>query len=746
MSFSFGASRSLDWFMVTWLPSLLFGATCLAIEFETEIAPIIVRRCVECHNGRSAKGDLDLTTRDGWLSGGSSGPAVVEGNVADSYLLHRLAEGEMPPPVGGVVRRLPPNEIAQIRDWVTEGLSWPAGRRLDLYEHSTEDRGGRDWWSLQPVVRPSVPRVADSKLHEIDAFIVDKLVEQGMRPAACATPRELIRRLYYGLTGLPPSADDLALHLATWDDETSYPRLVDQLLQSPRFGERWARYWLDVVRFAETCGYERDQLKPKIWMYRDWVINALNQDMPFDQFVTWQLAGDEIEQRSEASLVATGMIRAGTWNDEPNDPADYVYERLADMVHTTSSAFLGLTVQCARCHDHKFDPIPQEDYYRWASIFWSGYIGQANLGGPSADELKSDVFGWTDRGPDAEPLHLLINGDRHHPGRVVAPGTLSAVLPSNMSIDPPRPGVSTTQRRLQMARWITDPENPLTPRVQVNRIWQNLFGVGLVGTPNNFGFKGAPPTHPQLLDWLAAEYVDNGWSTKYLIRKIVLSDTYRQSSNHVLYDDNTNRDAGNRLWWRFLRRRLDAETVRDSLLAVSGDLNLRMGGESFFPKMSAEALEGLSKKGDAWEESAQADRRRRSIYMMTKRSRILPFMTTFDFCDTTLSCGRRDTTTVPTQALAMLNNQFVHDRSQSLALRIAQSVDGLDQQIIEAFRHVLARDPSDVELDEGRRHVAQQVSAQKTVVATERDTAPSVRGLGSLCHVLMNSNEFFYVD
>lgn len=695
------------------------GALADEPDFERDIAPIIAKRCLECHDADKASGGLNLTNHEGILLGGESGAALVPGKPQESYLIERVAAGEMPPESRGVAQPIPGEEIALLEAWIAAGANWPADRTLNIYERTTDVRGGRDWWSLQPVVRPEVPRVSDQArvANPIDAFIVARLEQKNIEPAPPADRRTLVRRAYFDLLGLPPSPEQ-ATAFVNDDADYAYERLVDELLASPQYGERWARYWLDLVRFAETCGYERDQLKPSIWRYRDWVINALNSDMPYDKFVTDQLAGDEIPSPDEQSVIATGMLRAGTWNDEPNDPADYVYTRLEDMVHTTTSAFLGLTVKCARCHDHKFDPIRQVDYYRTASFFWAGYIGQENLGGPSTEELGFDVHGWTDKGPAADPIRLLIKGERNKPGEIVEPASLSSIPSLEREFSPPPQGSPTSHRRLQFARWITDPQHPLTARVMVNRLWLHHLGAGIVRTPNNFGFKGHLPTHPQLLDWLAAEFVDGGWKIKRMHKLIMMSATYRQASAHPDHDALAERDFLNRFWWRANRRRLDAEALRDAMLAVSGELNPQMGGPSFFPRMSREALEGLSRKESAWGNSTAADRSRRSVYMMTKRSRLLPLMTTFDFCDTTMPCGQRDSTIVATQALALLNNHFVHGQSEALAGRLIEDAgDDPARRIERAWQLALGRSPDADEVTVAEAHLASQLARFRAVLA-----------------------------
>ena len=723
--------RQLLFVFATWAVSASANTVSVP-DFNRDIAPLIAKRCLECHNKRDLKGDINLTTEVGFTKGTENGRLALE----------LVTKGEMPPKVKGQQQKLPDAEIALLKRWVNAGVAWPSGRVLDPYESTTDVRGGRDWWSLQPVVRPAVPRLAK---HPVDAFIAAKLAKESIVSAVRADRRTLVRRAYFDLTGLPPTPEQVEQFIRDPAPD-AWSRLIDRLLASPRHGEHWARYWLDLVRFAETDGYERDKLKPNIWRYRDWVINAFNSDMPYTQFVAEQLAGDEVPNRTEQSVVATGMIRAGTWNDEPNDPNDYLYTRLEDMVHTTTSAFLGLTVKCARCHEHKFDPIPQNDYYRIASFFWAGHMGQANQGGPTTKALGYEAYGWTDKSSNSPPIRLLLNGERHKPGPEIAPGFLSAVNALDKPLAPPPPGSKTTQRRLQFARWITNEQNPLTARVMVNRLWLQHFGQGLVRSPNNFGFKGELPTHPGLLDWLASEFmrptVDAGpaWTLKRIHKLIMTSSTYRQRSVHPHETQYSQRDFLNRNLWKFNRRRISSESLRDAMLAVGGRLNMRMGGPSFYPGMSAEALEGLSRKAGDWKSSPADERSRRSIYMMTKRSRLLPLMTTFDFSDTTASCGQRDVTTVAPQALALLNNQFTHAQSEALAKRLAGHAAGTVEQVKLAWQLAFGRNPSDGELGQAENHLHEQRQH------FDGRNNPGHLALASLCHVLLNCNEFIYVD
>ena len=840
---------------------LCAGAADAPDRFSRDVAPILVKRCLECHHGREASGKLVLIDKASLAAGGESGPVVVPRNPDQSVLWTRVSAGEMPPPQRGHSQKLPAAEIATLRDWIAAGADWPDGRKLDLFEATTEVRAGRDWWSLQPIKRPSVPSPVPSppssgerarvrgpsgdnaqtnsndstlpltqgvkgkedkekpphpnplprkaggegtgeaqRLHAqpsnidhqpirspIDAFIQARLRAADMQPAPSADRATLIKRLSFDLLGLPPTYEEVEDFIRDSAPD-AYERLVDRLLSSPHFGERAGRHWLDLVRYADTCGYERDQELPQAWKYRDWVVRAINEDMPFDQFILEQLAGDELPERSESSVIATGFLRLGTWNDEPNDPNEYKYERLEDMVHVTSTAFLGLTVKCARCHDHKFDPIPQTDYYRLAAAFWPGAVdprGRELLGGPSKEELGFDVLGWTDiRQPP--PLHLLRKGEPKQPLGVVEPGHLSLIPAMDRPLEPAPLGAKTTHRRRQLAEWIASPDNPLTPRVLANRLWMTHFGAGLVRSADNFGFTGDKPSHPELLDWLAGEMrsgrqadrqmgrqgdnesgrtkTDPGTSSpllrfslspppslKRLHRLLVTSATYRQSSLHPKPDECAARDAGNHLWWHAERRRLDAEPLRDRLLFVGNDLDTRMTGPGFKPTIQAEALEGLSRKEGAWKPSPLPEQRRRAVYMFSQRSLLPPLMTTFDFVDTTLPCVQRPVSTVAPQALALLNNAFAHERSASLASTVVLSLrrqdvpsaerrdysTDIDQQIRTAWRLALVRDPSSAELLAAREHIREQQQRWPS--------APS-RPLASLCHVLLNTNEFAYVD
>ncbi len=704
-----------------------------APDFDRDVASILASRCLDCHSGDGAKGDLDLSRKANVVG---DKLAAVPGKLDASTLWKKVVADEMPPK-----KPLNKDEKAILKAWIEGGAKWGTDP-IDPFATSNSRRAGRDWWSLQPVKRIAPPEV-DGVSHPIDRFVLAKLADNKLSPAPPADKRTLIRRVYFDLLGLPPSYDEVEA-FAKDDAADAYEKVIDSLLASKHYGERWGRHWLDVARYAETCGYERDQVKPHVWKYRDWVIAAFNADMPFERFVTEQLAGDEMPNATEQSVIATGFIRLGTWNDEPNDPNEYQYDRLEDMVGATSTAFLGLTVRCARCHDHKFDPIRQTDYYRMAGAFWAGHIPSGpreHLGGPDEKALgRKDVFGWTDRGREVPPIKLLKKGDPNRPGAVVEPGHLSAMPDLDKPFAPPPKDAKTTTRRLQLATWIADPKNPLAARVWVNRVWQHHFGFGLVRTPDNFGFTGDKPTHPELLDWLAAEFIANGGRTKPLHRLLLMSATYRQSSVHPQQEEYAKADAGNRLWWRAERRRLEAEALRDSLLAAGGNLKLdKIGGPSFSPDIPADALEGLSTKSAAWKASPPEEQGRRAVYVFAKRGLLPPLLTTFDLPDTTLPSCRRDVTTVPTQSLAMLNNPFVHTQSAAMAKRIGTKGTP-EEQATQTWRLALGRDPRENEVKAAVGHLEKQAKE----FANRPDAA--LDALASLCHVLLNTNEFLYVD
>lgn len=698
--------------------SLLGQTDNSADHFENKVVPLLISRCLECHNSSEQSGGLSLERRTSLDVGGDGGPIFEAKDWSSSAVWTRVSSGEMPPPRQGISQELTEDEKQILQHWLRTGAHWPQERKLDLFERTTKTRAGRDWWSLQPIQTVAIPTLNSNTskpaANYIDAFIFEKLDQQKWVPAPRAEKELLLRRLHWDLTGLSPTADEIADFVADSSPD-AYERRVDKLLASPQFGVRWGRYWLDLVRYADTSGYERDQEKLFAWKYRDWVVNAWNEDFPYDQFVRWQLAGDEVPSESQRpdrdEIVATGFLRLGTWNDEPNDPADYVYERLEDMVHATSSAFLGLTVKCARCHDHKFDPISQADYYRIGNVFWSGPIANRNsnwLGGPSPTELPGEVLGWTDIAKSPSPLHRLKKGEKDHPLEVVSPSTPSFVPTLFQSFATPSQPATTSQRRSQLADWILHPKHPLASRVIVNRLWQYHFGNAIVRSSNNWGFTGELPTHPELLDYLARRLQQSDWSLKRMHRDMLLSAAYQQASIHPNQAEYAQVDASNRLIWRSNLRRTDAESLRDRLLQSAELLDLRLSGPGFRPPLPRDVLDGLSMKSRAWIPSPDSEQSRRSLFFFAQRSLAVPMMNTFDACDTAQPCAQRDTTTVAPQALALMNNAMIVQPCEALAGRLLTHTQSDEEQIIHLWRLILRRQPSHQEVAQAQRFLQLQ--------------------------------------
>ncbi len=714
--------------------------------FELRVRPLLQRRCVSCHGPAVQQSGLRLDRAEGLKQGGRRGAPIRVGDPEGSLLLRVVSGREaglrMPPDAP-----LPAAEIADLGRWVRAGAVWPpSGAAPNPSPRSaTEAPSGGTHWAFRPIRVPPPPRVKQTAWvkNPVDAFILARLEAAGMQPAPPASRAALLRRVTFDLHGLPPTPGEVDAFLHDTRPD-AYERVVDRLLASPHYGERWGRHWLDLVRYADTNGYERDAEKPHSWKYRDYVIRSLNADKPYDRFLREQLAGDELPDRTEETVTATGFLRLGTWDDEPNDPLEYQYERLDDLVHVTSTTFLALTVRCARCHDHKYDPIPQRDYYALGAAFWGGYVrpGEGRLqGGPPETKLGFPVLGFTDEGPQAPPLRLLEKGDPRRPAAEVAPGYLSVFPALARTAQSPANAARTTTRRLQLADWLTDRRHPLTSRVLVNRVWQHHFGEALARTPNNFGTKGDPPTHPELLDWLAGWFAgDRGaqvhamnrphgpgassgrtvpepqpYRLKALHRLLVTSSTYRMSTTHPLAAKYDEKDSANRFWWHFPRRRLDADALRDALLAVSGELNPAQGGRGFVPRVEKEALEGLSRRGAEWNPSPPAEQTRRTVYMFLKRALIMPLLTTFDFGDTTQPLERRESSIVPPQALAFLNNPFLQQRADAFAGRLlSEAPAGSTTRVEQAWRLAFARRPTPAERDrslELLRHLERRFAA-----------------------------------
>jgi len=694
----------------------------------------------------------------------------------------------------------------------------------------------RQHWAFIPPVRHPLPNVREPGWVRtpIDAFVLASLEENSLGHAPEADRPTLLRRLTYDLTGLPPTPEELDAFIADRSPQ-ALERVVDRLLASPHYGERWAQHWLDLARYADTDGFEFDQARPDAWRFRDWVVNALNADMPYDEFVRHQLAGDEVDPDDPQSFVATGFNRCYPDMVDLNDQKLRRQNALNDITETTGLVFLGLTVGCARCHDHKFDPIRISDFYRLQAYFgparfrddypvasapvrrdyeqrhaaWSNNLIAIesallalevplrksltpDLRGMVSDEvvaayqksqaertprevrplfdflekdrrIKPEVFDLL-LGPDLAPLrtvlrtrlrvvqkappsplpqargidevvgtvpptHLLRRGEFTNPGPEVGPGVPAVLVSRRLPAPAIEPKARSTGRRSSLAEWLLDPRHPLTARVMVNRIWQRHFGQGIVATASDFGTMGAEPSHPELLDWLATEFIARGWSLKAMHRLMLTSATYRQSghNNPAAFQA----DPENTLLWRYSRQRLDGEAIRDALLAVSGRLNPTLGGPCIFPELPAE-LTKLSSHGAIWPVSRnREDRDRRSLYVFVRRNLRYPFFEAFDRPDTNASCPVRSVTTIAPQALSLMNSKLALDAAHALATRVAQDAGpDLDARIGRAYRLTLGRDPRVEE-----RRLA------RTFLGAESGAT-----LDDFCLTLLNVNEFVYVE
>ena len=802
-----------------------FSAGTQAKRAEEPALALLEAHCVKCHGGKKAKGGLDLTQRATLLQGGESGAAIVSGKPESSLLMQSVRHAKEPF-MPHKLPKLPDDAIELLADWIKAGA--PYSRALNKAGGSSTTgraefsitEADRKHWAFQPVKRPPVPLVRNSNLeirNSIDSFIFAKLVERRLTPAPSARKEQLIRRVTFDLIGLPPTPREIDAFTAD-DSPQAYEKLLDRLLASPHYGERWGRHWLDLARFAESDGFEHDAIRPHSWRYRDYVVRSFNADKPYDRFVREQVAGDELWPDDPDAIIATSFNLLGP---DMVDSADQVQRRhntLNDMTDTTALAFLGLTIGCARCHDHKFEPLPQRDYYRLQAFFTPAAFKRevpvptrddrakheaallqynertraeqleiAALEAPSrarlfeaklkklsaeaqaahrtpADQrsaeqsnlaleteamveiLDKDVVNALDADrrarhrellaelkkftrPPPLPLSMALQnggapavafilnrGEYSQPGEEVTAG-FPAVLPARAV--PVQPGKA---RRTVLADWLTSRDNPLTARVMVNRIWQHHFGRGLVQTPSDFGTHGLKPTHPELLDWLAAEFVDQGWSVKRMHKLILMSAAYRQSGNAT--PETRRLDPENQFYSRWSRLRLEGEVIRDSLLAIAGKLNPAMGGPGVSPPVPADILKGY--KG--WSVSANPeDHSRRSIYIFARRNLRFPFLEVFDAPDNNLSCPARERSTSAPQSLTLLNADEVLAAAKALAARVANEAVSTDERISLAYRLTLGRRPAEEELA-----LAHQFLVQSP--------------MNELCRALFNLNAFLYVD
>jgi mono/diheme cytochrome c family protein len=715
------------------------------IDFLQDVRPLFAAHCYTCHGPEKQKSNYRLDLKSHATKGGDIGRPIIPGDSAHSPLIQYVAgaHSEISMPPKG--ERLTRDQVAMLRAWIDQGAIWPP----DADNIKVADKS--DWWSLKPIVKPAIP--ASTSGNPIDGFILAKLEELHLKPSPEADRRTLIRRVTFDLTGLPPAPDEVESFLHD-DDPRAYELLVDRLLASPHFGERRGRHWLDVVHYGDTHGYDKDKVREHAWPYRDYVIRAFNNDKPYDRFVKEQLAGDALYPGTGDGILALGFLAAGPWDyvaqvELREGTLDKTITRNLDrddMVTVTMNTFTSLTAQCARCHNHKFDPIHQEDYYSLQAVFAA--VDRADRPYPAStvppttqpkaapalvyaaatEFAPQGTFTPTHGKP--RPIFLLHRGSEKDPRQEMTAGAIALAsvsdLPARFNLAEAK---NESQRRVALANWITDRRNPLTWRSIVNRIWQYHFGRGIVETPNDFGHMGALPTHPELLDFLAAEFRDGGdfittaGSIKQLTRLIVTSAAYRQScADNPAY---ARRDAANQYLWRANRTRLDAETLRDSVLAVAGRLDLTAGGPGFRAFGFKDDHSPHYAYGEADPDAPGTHRR--SVYRFTVRSVPDPFMETFDCADPSQIVARRNETLTPLQALALLNDKFIIRMSEHFAQRLQTSSPDVTTQIQTACRLSYGR-PATILEQATLGQIAQR------------------HGLASACRVILNSNEFVFVD
>jgi hypothetical protein len=738
--------------------------------FEAKIRPVLVKNCYQCHSreAKSAQGGLVVDSRDGLLTGGQSGAAIVAGKPGESRLIGAIRhEGKIRMPPGG---KLAEAVIADFGKWVEMGAPDPRVSKgpAASHEYSQIDiKKGREFWAFQ-APKPQPPPASKSlpaKLRawprtDVDRFIAARYAQEGLSPVADADRRTLIRRVSLDLTGLPPTPEEVAAFLND-KKKGAFERVADRLLRSERFGERWGRHWLDVARYAETNGRTRNFPFPVAWRYRDYVIDSFNADKPYNRFIQEQLAGDLLPASGagerNANLVATGFLALGAHDLNEMDKLQNTMDRVDEQINVTSKAFLGLTVGCARCHDHKFDPIPTKDYYALAGIFRSTtmlsglrqrpqfnaiyfdpslYAKLEGVEGDSAEVAAKRAELWarameieSQRGrgdrfalrqlslqlgklpvpanfamaaAEGKPFECQVNirGDAHQLGDRVPRGFVRVLFDESAALPEIPKGASG---RLELAGWIGRRDNPLTARVMVNRVWQHLFGQGIVDSVDNFGKSGSMPSHRELLDHLAVRFMDQGWSVKKVIREIVLSRTYQLAGTH--HAGNFQKDPGGRMLWRMPRLRLEAEAIRDSVLAVSGKLEASRPERSPVHawNVNVEANRGQGGRLQPWERSSN----HRSVYLPVIRNAGSRFFETFDFPEPSETRGQRDVTTVATQALFLLNDPMIQQHSRHAAAALVESAKSDRERAVKAYERALSRPPDAKELDRALSYVHQ---------------------------------------
>ncbi|MEO1997708.1 MAG: PSD1 and planctomycete cytochrome C domain-containing protein [Planctomycetaceae bacterium] len=803
--------------------------------FESKIRPVLVQHCYKCHSAQAQsagklKGGLLLDNRAGLRRGGESGPAVVPGNLNKSLLLSavRYEDLEMPPQ-----GKLPAAVIANFAKWIKQGAADPRdGKRVVSTRIDLEQ--GRKFWSFQPLKQTTPPDVDDVDWSRtaVDRFVVRGLRKQGLQPVAEAAPAHLLRRLYFDLIGLPPDLQpvdpkasgprmrerllDIEVDLTRLTEPEALQAVVDALLDSPHFGERWGRHWLDVARYAESNGNSRNATFPHAWRYRDYVIDAFNADTPYDTFIKQQIAGDLLphsgaDQRNR-NLVATGFLALGSKPVIRGKAGGFVPDVVADQIGVTSRAVLALSVSCARCHDHKFDPIPTTDYYGMAGIFASsrtlyGGGGKAMGGAPATglhaledkDPSKRRAYEqWqaklngltkrqqavakqlkklrpnrkkkkdTDTAEEVKQQTAELNKQRRElakeikslranppetPGFAMGVGESEKVTEVAVHVrGVTAKGAALSRRlisvmagqqtafptdgsgRMELANWLASSQNPLTARVMVNRVWQHLFGIGIVRTPDNFGVNGTRPTHPELLDHLALTFVQDGWSMKRLIRRLVLSRAYRSADAHNAA--NYEIDPDNVYLWRHARKRIEAEAIRDAILTASGQINLQRPQGSVVTAHRGKLIQDALTPDVIHQPSHH-----RSVYLPILRNGLPESLEVFDVADPSLVVGRRNVTIVPAQDLYLINSGFVIENSREFAKRILESVDDDEQRITAAYRWALSRAATEQEVSQARQFVREAIAS---LAATESAEENGLTAWAGFCQALFVSSEFRY--
>ncbi len=775
---------------------------------------------------------LDLRTSGSILKGGERGPAVVPGSPEKSRLFQLASGTEQPSMPPG--KHLTVADIETLRNWISAGAKLDSNSTgiqedpavtLSKMEERPITAEERNFWAFRPVARPPVPNKSGNP---IDAFLDATWKAKGLRPSPAADRRSLIRRVYLDVVGIPPTPTEVTAFLND-NSPGAYERVVDRLLASSHYGERWARHWLDLVRYADSGGFEFDRDRENAWRYRDWVIDSLNHDLPYDRFVQLQLAGDEILPGKVEGLIATGYLRLGPEANMNNEQTRM--DELDGILATTGGTMLGMTIGCARCHNHKFDPIPQKDYYRMQAVFFPALADEKPIVAPDEearyrvalaaykaelkpleselarveapfrkqirarkiselpDYVRTAIDTPADKRTEGQRLnalqvektlgvsrgevemvmpegpreqacklrekitllelrephietamtiaekagaippesHFLHHGSIGQKGSVMQPGTLSVASSGEWNFPAAPAGATSSMRRKAFSEWITSPQNPLTARVMVNRLWQHHFGEGIVRTPSNFGKTGELPTHPELLDWLASEFVANGWRMKPIHRLMLLSNAYQMASDDIA--ENQKIDGDNRFLWRMPRQRLEGEIIRDSILEVSGSLNRKLGGPGIYPFIDPALW--ASSSGRTWPNQPEDDPAtfRRSIYIFSKRTIPLPMLEVFDKADTNLTCARRNRSTIAPQALILMNNSFVISQSKKFAERVELEA-GRDpvKQIERAYEIAFAREPQPREIAIARNFFEANANA-----------------LVDFCQTIFNLNEFVYV-